>query len=837
MMAPPWMRRVGLLAAGALASTTPVLLADLTSDDLSTSPVRALAAADAWRDVLEAHGAPQLPPPSDTESAIVVLDGPAVAEHAPADRATAVTQIALQQASVEPALLGLGATINFRYRALVNGFGIRVPTGRLALVAELPEVKAIYPVTYMAPAQDSASDPQAQPLPGAPAGATPAQPAQPPAGPDPATIAMIDAGIQPAHPWLGGGIGPERLIVGGADFVTGNPGPEASADGRFAEAHGTEVAGLVLRSPAMTGLPPDHVPRLRAYRVVAREFVDGRVRPLARTDRVLAAMERAVDPNLDGNLDDRAEVILIGVARSFDGGGPDPVASAANAADAAGSLVVAPAGNEGPTFGSVGTIAGPAASQKVLTVGGLGAAVAPRTADLDLAVGPAAARLAGLPLIGPTPPAAALPVVVLAGVDGLTRGDEGRDYADAAGNSRVVGAIAVVGRGGGTLATKARAAAQAGAVALAVWDQDGPGLFPGIRAGADMPIAVIGLGARQGQVLVEHPEFAARIIEQPDRATSQSIPSFSSRGPTADGHLEPDLVAPAVDVETAYPGPGGEPLVARMSGTSAAAAQVAAMALRVRVDRPELTPADVRSLLVQAAEPLPGAPLTDQGAGVARMPSALPIAVEPAVLSGVRARSATTRMTLTLHDLAGAGGRFRVGITTPAGVAVVPGDPVEITPGGRADITVDIPAGTDAFSGTLHVVAEDGRTVAVAPVYAAPKPVVPSLALSPPQIRLTGDDAEARVTIGFVGRSAATLVVSPLHDLGLWLVPSGGGAPIRMAGDKQVGDWPAGTYRFALTRRRSDGQELPAGRYRLRVQGLGPDGAPLIRESNVFRLK
>ena len=90
MMAPPWMRRVGLLAAGALASTTPVLLADLTSDDLSTSPVRALAAAAAWRDVLEAHGAPQLPPPSDTESAIVVLDGPAVAEHAPADRATAV---------------------------------------------------------------------------------------------------------------------------------------------------------------------------------------------------------------------------------------------------------------------------------------------------------------------------------------------------------------------------------------------------------------------------------------------------------------------------------------------------------------------------------------------------------------------------------------------------------------------------------------------------------------------------------------------------------------------------------------------------------------------------
>lgn len=834
MIAPPWMRRVGLVAAGALATTAPVLLADQTSDELSTSPVRALAAAEAWRDVLEAHRAPQLPPPSESESAIVVLNGTAVADHATADRAAAFARIGLQQASVEPALLGLGATINFRYRALINGFGIRVPTGRLALVAQLPEVKAIYPVSYMAPAQDSVVDPQPQPL---PAGASDAQPVeQRPGGPAPATIAMIDAGIQPEHPWLGGAIGADRLIVGGADFVAGNSGPQASPEGRFAEAHGTEVAGLVLRSPALAGLPPERVPRLLAYRVVAREFVDGRVRPLARTDRVLAALERAIDPNLDGNLDDHAQVILLGVARGFEGGGTDPIASAAVAADAAGALVVAPAGNDGPTFGAVGSIGGPAASDKVLTVGGIGAPVAPRTADLELAVGPAGARLSGLPLIGPSPPTGALPVVVLAGVDGLVRGDEARDYADARGASRVSGAIAVVGRGGGTLADKARMAAQSGAAAVGVWDQDGPGLFPGVRAGADIPIPIIGLGSRQGRVLVEYPQFAASIVERPERAAVEAIPSFSSRGPTAAGGLEPDLVAPAVDVETAYPGPAGEALVARMTGTSAAAAQVAAMALRVRVDRPELTPADIRSLFVQAALPLPGAMSTDQGAGRARMPGAFPVAIEPGVLSGVRAPTATTRITLRLHDLAGTGGTYRVGITTPAGVAVEPGDPIELAAGSRTEVTVDIPAGPGAFSGTLHVLAPDGRTVGVAPVFAAPKPGVQAAALGVPQVRIAGDTAEARVTIGFVGRSGPALVVSPLHDLGLWLVPAGGAAPIRMAGDKQVGDWPAGTYRFMLTRRRVDGKELPAGRYRLRVQGFGPDGAPLVRESRVFRL-
>jgi hypothetical protein len=832
MSAALWMRRAGLVAVGVLASTTPVLLADQTAEDLSTTPLRAISAAGAWRDVLEAYRAPQLPPPADTESAIVVLDAPSIAERAPAERAGALAQITLQQASVEPALIGLGATINFRYRAVVNGFGIRVPTGRLALVAELPEVKAIYPVTYLAPAQSSAPDPAAQPLPGAAA-----QPAPAAGGSEPATIALIDAGIQPEHPWLGGAIAPDRLIVGGADFVNGNPGPQASAQGRFAEAHGTEVAGLVLRSPALAGLPPERVPRMLAYRVVAREFVDGRVRPLARSDRVVAALDRAVDPNEDGNLDDRAEVVLIGVARGFDGGGDDPVALAADAADAAGSLVVAPAGNDGPSFGAVGTVGGPAASEHVLTVGGIGATSNPRTAALELEVGPASAGLTGLPLIGPDPPAGTFPVRVLAGQDGLTSGDELRDYADARGRSRVVGAIAVVGRGGGTLATKARAAAEAGAVALGVWDQDGPGLFPGIRAGADVPIPVLGLGARQGRVLVENPRFAARIVVSDPGTRPEAIASFSSRGPTADGHLEPDLVAPAVDVETAYPGPGGEPLIARMSGTSAAAAQVAAVALRVRVDRPELTPADVRSLLVQAAAPLPGVPSTDQGAGVLRMPGALAVSITPAVLSGRRSASAPTRLRFTLRNLTAAPAVYRVALSTPDGSVTPPGDPVAVAPGAEDQATVQVPAGVDAFRGTALVLAADGATVGVAPVFAPAMPVVPPAALGVPEIRVAGDVAEARVSVGTIGRSGNALVVAPLHQLGLWLVPAGGGAPIRMAGEKQSGDWPAGTYRFMLTRRQETGRELPAGRYRLRVKALGPDGVTLVRESKVFALR
>ena len=67
------------------------------------------------------------------------------------------------------------------------------------------------------------------------------------------------------------------------------------------EAHGTQMASLVLRNTALEGLEPDAVPRLLAYRVVTGEPAGGRVQALARTDRVLAALERAVDP--DGNGD------------------------------------------------------------------------------------------------------------------------------------------------------------------------------------------------------------------------------------------------------------------------------------------------------------------------------------------------------------------------------------------------------------------------------------------------------------------------------------------------------------------------------------------------------
>lgn len=839
-----WLRRVSLLTVGALAATGPVLLADETALEVGGVDHAALLAASGWRDMVDAHRAPLLPGPSAYESAVIVLDGPPLAQRPSADWASAGAELDLAQRTLEPSLIGLGAVVNFRYRNVLNGMGIRVPTGRLPLVAALPGVQAVYPVTYLAPAQETQTQP-GKPLPGAPTtpadAATPATPgpaasAAPATSADPAaatadrpsTIALIDAGVHPQHPWLGGGIGADRLIVGGADFVGGNATPEALAQTRVLEAHGTEMAGIVLNSDALRGLPAARMPRMYAYRVVAGEQIGGHERMLARSDRVLAALDRAVDPDGNGDLADHASVILLGLARGDGAGGDDPVRTAAVNADRAGSLVVAPAGNDGPSaIRDVGTVAGPASSEAVLTVGGTSAPTAPRTATIALEVGAADATITKLPLIGPAPAATSLPIVVLSGPDGLSRGDELADYVDAGGQSRVRGALVVVGRGGRSIPDKARIAAEAGATAIGVWDHDGDGRFPGVAADLVVPITVVGLGRAQGDLLTKHPQLRGHIVADPTPAVEPGIASFSSRGPTDAGTVEPDLVAPAVDVAAAYPGEGAELLVARMSGTSASAAQVAALALRLRVDLPGLSTAQVRSLLVQAARPIPGAPVTAQGAGSAAPATPRPLAFEPAIVSERRRGDGPMPVRFAVSSLSDAPITVRAQLSTPDGTVLAPGEPVAIAPRGRVLMEVMVPAGAGAFRGVVNLVSPDGTVLAATAVVVTATPPPPAPLGVPVVSTLSADTPEVRVTVGRGGRGVRSLSVT--------LVPVGRGEPIPMTVDTGRGDWPAGAYRFRLASRSPEGRAVPSGRYRVRVTARpAGDAPPQTRLSKPF---
>ena len=73
----------------------------------------------------------------------------------------------------------------------------------------------------------------------------------------------------------------------------------------------------------------------------------GRRRSTARRDTLIAGLERAVDPNGDGAVDDAVRVALVGVNAPYAGFGDSPEAQAVRGAGKLGTLVVAPGRQRG----------------------------------------------------------------------------------------------------------------------------------------------------------------------------------------------------------------------------------------------------------------------------------------------------------------------------------------------------------------------------------------------------------------------------------------------------------------------------------------------------------
>jgi Subtilase family len=174
-------------------------------------------------------------------------------------------------------------------------------------------------------------------------------------------VAVIDTGIDYNHPALGGGIGPGFRVAGGYDFINDDADPNDD------HGHGTHVAGIVgASSNTLTGVAPEST--LLAYKALDAgghgEF-----------SGVVAAIDRALDPDGNGDPSDAADVINLSLGGY--GTPEDPVAQAVENAIAHGVVVVAAAGNTGD-FYSIGS---PACAPNAITVGAseLSGALAPFT--------------------------------------------------------------------------------------------------------------------------------------------------------------------------------------------------------------------------------------------------------------------------------------------------------------------------------------------------------------------------------------------------------------------------------------------------------------------------
>ncbi|WP_054113137.1 S8 family serine peptidase [Marinagarivorans algicola] len=451
------------------------------------------------------------------------------------------------------------------------------------------------------------------------------------------TIAIIDSGIDYFHSdFLGSGnkddydgndpaiiepgTFPTPVVVDGYDFAgfdydagdselsTPSPDPDPVDDGN----HGSHVAGIAagrsLGPDMATGIAPEA--DLYALKVFGAE---------GSTDLVSQAIEKAIDPNGDGDPEDAVDVINMSLGSLF--GSPDAATavSAQNAVEA-GAVVVAAAGNSGNDIAYVS--GSPASAPGVIAVASsLAGGVESFFLSFDAETGNDYDFFATYAAISPE---------LDTRIEGALSVSEPFEACDALTNS-FDGGIAVISRGSCAFTTKLENALAAGASAAVVINNE-PGA-PFAMGGTDVTLPAAMISQAEGALLLAElnssaiaGEFAASNTRA-NTIDDDTISDFSSRGPGATGLFKPDVAAPGDEIESALAGSGRETLT--ISGTSMAAPQVAGMAALLREKFPELGPDAIKAIIQNSARPakllgqVGSPPLSLQGTGIIDIEKAL----------------------------------------------------------------------------------------------------------------------------------------------------------------------------------------------------------------------
>ena len=197
------------------------------------------------------------------------------------------------------------------------------------------------------------------------------------------------------------------------------------------------------------------------------------------------------------------------------------------------------------------------------------------------------------------------------------------------------------------------------------------------------------------------------------------IAGFSSRGPTLDGRIKPDVVAPGVGIVA--PRAGTDEYVA-LNGTSMATPHVAGAAALILQANPGWDPMMVKAALMNNALVLDGPRLWEQGAGRIQVPAATSaelLAMEPSMSLGVMKPGEVARSDVTLFnlsdseitvDLSAMSTLGPLGAARPAGAASVEPAQVSIPAGQTATTTLTVAPGQADLSGWY-----EGRVTATHP--------------------------------------------------------------------------------------------------------------------------
>lgn len=818
----------------------------------------ARTAARAWNAVF---GDRPTAAPEQRQRILVVLTAPSLADRlAAAEKTPAARAQRRWTAEAEGAQRLLLAGLRERgvrverdqvFTRTLNGFSTVVGARALAELERAQGVAGVYPVRAVYPASPSAEALAAGEPPAA-AGdrADVSLPGFTGRG---VTVAVIDTGVDGRHPYLRG------RIARGYDVVDGDrdlaPAPKPGEPG-VVEAHGTRLAGLVAGAggpDGLAGVAPGAT--VLPIRVMAwRRTADGGWAVLGRGDHLLAGLERAVDPDGDGAVVDRAPIALVGGVQPYAAFADSPEARAVAGAARLGTLVVAPVGNDGRPGGGFGGVAAPAAASEALAVGALDARREVLQAEATLRVGSDTVLDEAVRILGAAGPESALRMGVAA-VAGPTLSDTSRaagtrasgdvlgDFFAPDGVSLVAGKAAVVRPEGGSLESRVRNAVAAGAAAVLVAGTALPAGALEVQHGLDVPVLAVpsAAGGRLEAAAVAGEEAVLDLGggEALANEALMEVAPFSSGGVSFDGRVKPDLVAPGIGLATADA--GGETF-ATVTGSSAAAAVVAGAAALVAEARPALSALELKSALVGSAGRLGRStgPLavTTQGGGLVDPAHAATaeLVVEPATLAFGRAQGPTWSATRTMT--------VRNVTTRPLEVAfaLVPDAPgasplaftaapnrLSLKAGASADVAVGVtatgepPAGA---GGVLVVSAEGAQAVrvpwAVAKREAESEPLVGDVRISH---HVFSPSDRAPVVVAFrAGRVDATAAGEAIEPVGLLELELWTAAGRRLGVLARLRDVLPGRYAFGLTGRGPQGKVLREGSYVLRLRAHPVDG-------------
>jgi subtilisin family serine protease len=746
-----------------------------------------------------------------------------------------IARLSLQGVLIKP---------EFTYTRVLNGFSAAIDARGLAVLEHAPEVAGVYPVRVAYPASQSS-----RLLSGAAAAAGSIGLAG--VSGRGVTIALLDTGVDRAQPYLRG------RVLGGFDVVGRDPTAEAAPkpdDPGQLEEHGTQMAGILVGAGGPFGISGVATgASVLPIRVAGWQAdTSGHWSVYSRTDQIVAGLEQAVDPNDDGDAHDAARIALIALAAPYSAFADDPLARAAGGALALDTLVVAPAGNDGVAGPGFGSISGPGGALAALTVG---------AADLRPTIsGVRVVARAGLrvlldrtaPLGGSATAGRSLTVHVAvprsgAGQVGLAEFIDGRGY------SLVAGRAALVPSGSDPRGA-AEAAARAGAAAVLLYGAELPAGGLGLDEDVSVPVvSVSDAAARELRTAIGSPAGATVTIgaagPEPN-VGAQHVAAFSSTGLTFDGTVKPEAVGPGVGVPTASPGANsdGSPRFATVNGSSAAAATVAGAAALLAEARPSLDAGALKSLLVGAAQPLAGDPVSAQGAGLVDVggAAAAEVAASPATLSLGRAGGAGWRATQTITVRNVSTRTLRLGLTAEhssegAAAVAISADPTSLRLARRESAEVKVtasvqsaPVGTVPADGAVRIAISGGSPVRVPWLVAFG--ARPATLLGPLKLSVRAfkpSDAGPALLTFQAGRLLGRQIV-PVRQLDIRLFSLDRGSIGLLA---RVRDLLPGSYAFGLTGRSPTGEQLAPGEYTLRVIAYPTDGGPDSVRSVHLRIK